>query len=196
MHFLTRDFVHLLSTILGGDRSEQLAQEARVTERKGHLHRTNDRGKRAIKLHHAQAARRGPRGNARRGPGQQDPWHTAAMERLGRHLERPPSLLQKVLLPMMAVLSPILLYSKRGWMVAAVGALVWGALAASSFIDPGRLRGWSSKHWVLDGAMFGPLLFVGLAFITNMPTLVCVAIACLGCVLLLTLGPLLGPGRT
>ncbi len=97
---------------------------------------------------------------------------------------------------MMAVLSAILLYSKRGWMVAAVGALVLGALAASSFIDPGRLRGWSSKHWVLDGAMFGPLLFVGLAFITNMPTLVCVTIASVGCALVLALGQLLRAGRT
>ncbi len=97
---------------------------------------------------------------------------------------------------MMAVLSAILLYSKRGWMVAAVGALVLGALAASSFIDPGRLRGCSSKHWVLDGAVFGPLLFVGLAFITNMPTLVCVAIASVGCALVLALGQLLRAGRT
>lgn len=117
------------------------------------------------------------------------------MDRLRRHLERPPSLLQKVVLPIMAILFSILLYGKRGWVVAAVGAFGWGALVVFSFIDRNRLMPWSTEHWVLDGAMFGPLLFVGLAFITDMPTLVCVAIAVVGCALLLAVGSLLRARR-
>lgn len=67
----------------------------------------------------------------------------------------------------MAILFSILLYGKRGWVVAAVGAFGWGALAVVSFIDRNRLIPWSTEHWFLDGAMFGPLVFVGLAFITD-----------------------------
>ena len=95
----------------------------------------------------------------------------------------------------MAVLFSILLYGKRGWGVAAVGAFGWGAVAVVSFIDRNRWIGWNTEHPVLDGAMFGSLLFVGLAFITDMPTLVCVAIAVVGCALLLAVGSLLRARR-
>ena len=65
----------------------------------------------------------------------------------------------------------------------------------ASFIDPGRLRGGAActGTWTLQCSA-RPV--VALAFNTNMPTLVCVALACVAFSLLLTLGPLLHACRT
>jgi hypothetical protein len=80
----------------------------------------------------------------------------------------------------MAVGMPLLLGAKRGWAVGVVGAVVYGVLAFANVVARDRLVAWSSLHPSLDAAFFGPLLFLALAFLTNLPTETCVAIALLG----------------
>ncbi len=79
----------------------------------------------------------------------------------------------------MAIGLPMALAAKRGWLVGVVAAVVFGALAVGAFRWD-RLKSWSAEHPVLDSALFGPLLFLALAYITNLSTLGCVAIAAAG----------------
>ena len=90
----------------------------------------------------------------------------------------------------MAILCSILLYGKRGWVVAGVGAFAWSPLAVGAFIGRDRVIRWNGEHAVLSVAMFGLLLFASLALITDVPTHVCVAVAVVGCAILLGAGSL------
>lgn len=84
---------------------------------------------------------------------------------------------QKVALVLLAVSASSGLAIKRGWAVGAAAALVYGALAITSILSWERLKAWSSEHPVLDSALFGPLLFLALAYITSLPTATCILIA-------------------
>lgn len=78
-----------------------------------------------------------------------------------------------------SVILVIALTAKRGWAVGAVAALVCGGMFFAA-LRWDRLLRWSAKHPVLDSALFGPLLFLALAYITNLPTATCFAIALAG----------------
>ncbi len=103
--------------------------------------------------------------------------HSGRVDRLHQYVVRPPRLWQKVALVLLAVSASSGLAIKRGWAVGAAAALVYGALAITSILSWERLKAWSSEHPVLDSALFGPLLFLALAYITSLPTATCILIA-------------------
>lgn len=68
----------------------------------------------------------------------------------------------------------------RGWAVGAFAAVVYGALALSMVRRPDPLEAWFQRHPVLDGALFGPLVFVGLAVLTSWSLWICLLLGLAG----------------
>jgi hypothetical protein len=54
---------------------------------------------------------------------------------------------------------------RRGWLIGTVAAVVYGGVGLAVALSPGGVASWSRNHPRLDGAIFGPLLFLALAFV-------------------------------
>jgi hypothetical protein len=74
----------------------------------------------------------------------------------------------------------IALFFKRGIVVGVVAAVVYGYLALVALLRWDWMTGWSKRHPTLDRLLFIPLLFLTVAYISKIPTLICVLIAVLG----------------
>jgi hypothetical protein len=71
------------------------------------------------------------------------------------------------------------LASRRGLLVAAIAAVVYGLMAMCWAFAWERTVAWSKRHPVLDGLVVVPLLFLALAYFTTMSTGLCAVAALL-----------------
>jgi hypothetical protein len=76
----------------------------------------------------------------------------------------PPIWLRWSYVPLFAAMA-LGLALRRGWLIGAVAAVVYGGVGLAVALSPGGVASWSRNHPRLDGAIFGPLLFHALAFI-------------------------------
>lgn len=63
--------------------------------------------------------------------------------------------------------------ARRGWVVGSIAAVVYGGLGLAMALAPGGVVDWSRRHPRADGAFFGPLLFLGLAYLTSLSIWIC-----------------------
>lgn len=97
-----------------------------------------------------------------------------------RYLTRPPALWQKVLLPVVVVLVTVGLADRRGWGVAIVAVIVYGAIGVAFISFHDQLVAFSQDHPVLDASLFAPLLFIALAYMSELSIVLCIVIALAG----------------
>jgi hypothetical protein len=76
------------------------------------------------------------------------------------------------------------LFAKRGAVVGVIAVVVYGLLSFSCLLAWERVRDWSRRHPLLDSLIIVPLLFLALAYVTRLSTVICGLIA-------LIAGPLL-----
>ena len=76
----------------------------------------------------------------------------------------PPIWLRWSYVPLFAAMA-LGLALRRGWLIGTVAAVVYGGAGLAVALSPGGVASWSRNHPRLDGAIFGPLLFLALAFI-------------------------------
>ena len=69
---------------------------------------------------------------------------------------------------------------RRGWVIGAVAAVVYGGIGLAMALSPGGTVSWSKNHHKLDGSLLGPLLFLALALITNLSVWWCLLGGVLG----------------
>lgn len=75
-------------------------------------------------------------------------------------------------------------FAKRGVVVGVVAVIVYGLLSLSCLLAWERVRDWSKRHPLPDSLVIVPLLFVALAYVTRLSTVICILIAAIA-------GPLL-----
>lgn len=80
---------------------------------------------------------------------------------------------------------------RRGWIVGAIAAIVYGGIGLAMAVAPGGVVAWSRRHPRLDSAVFGPLLFLALAYLTPMSIWICALLGVAG----VGLGVLMGIRR-
>ena len=99
----------------------------------------------------------------------------------------PPTWMRWSYLPIFALVV-FAVTQRRGWMVGAVAAVVYGGMYLASALSPAGFVSWSRNHPKSDGAFLGPLLFLTLAVITNLSLWWCllggVPGACIGSALM------------
>lgn len=83
---------------------------------------------------------------------------------------------------------------KRGPVVGAMAAVVYGAMALSVIFAWDHMVAWPRRHPHLDNLLFFPLAFLALALITNLVAYLCALIA-LGLGLVLDVVPRLRRGK-
>ncbi len=71
-------------------------------------------------------------------------------------------------------------FFKRGIVVGVIAAVIYGYLALAALLRWDWMMGWSKRHPTLDRFLFIPLLFLVVAYISKLPTLICALIAVLG----------------
>ncbi len=91
-----------------------------------------------------------------------------------RLAEHPPWYVRVVAVPIFAGMA-FGVAARRGWVVGLVAAVVNGGLGLAMALVPSGVIDWSRRHPRMDGSFFGPLLFLGLAYLTPLPLWVCVA---------------------
>ncbi len=69
------------------------------------------------------------------------------------------------------------IFFKRGIAVGIVAAVVYGHLALLALLRWERMKIWSKHHPVLDSLLVVPLIFLAVAYISKIPTLICLLIA-------------------
>jgi hypothetical protein len=90
----------------------------------------------------------------------------------------PPRPWQKVVSVLLALMVPVAIGAKRGWVIGVAAAVVYGAmLLGGSLAWQKRVTSWSARHPVLDSAFIAPLMFFALAYITNLSLALCLAVA-------------------
>jgi hypothetical protein len=72
---------------------------------------------------------------------------------------------------------------RRGWAVGLLAALVYGAMALLMALAPSSVGSWSRRHPIVDGAMFGPLVLLALAYLTRWPFWLCATVGVIGAVI-------------
>jgi hypothetical protein len=95
---------------------------------------------------------------------------------LSGRAEPPPGLSLLVLLVCIAVAAALAV--KRGVVVGALAAVVYGGIGLSTLAWQ-RTANWSKRHRLLDSLLIIPLLFFAIAYITKLPTGICLLIALL-----------------
>ncbi|MFI7702407.1 hypothetical protein [Nonomuraea sp. NPDC049480] len=88
--------------------------------------------------------------------------------------------LPRVVLPAVAVVITLQMAEKRGVAMGVFAALLYGGFASLSWFAPERVMRWSSRHPVLDGLLFAPILFGVLAYLTPLPLWACLGISAAG----------------
>ncbi|WP_138720991.1 hypothetical protein [Nonomuraea basaltis] len=91
----------------------------------------------------------------------------------------------RVFLPLGTVVLTLQMIDKRGVAMGVLVALTFGTLAAFAWIPPRVAIRWSSRHPLLDGLLFTPILFCALAYLTPLSLLVCLGITVIGTALML-----------
>ena len=76
----------------------------------------------------------------------------------------------------------------RGLLIGLLAFLIYGAIFFPVAVAPSRVAAWSRRNPQLDGAIFGPVTFMGLAVITTLPLWVCLAVGVLGVIAGILLG--------
>jgi hypothetical protein len=99
--------------------------------------------------------------------------------RFNRLVEQPPRSL-RVLSALALLLAALGLAHRRGWVVGAVAVIVYGGLALAMGVAPRAVVAWSRRHPGIDGAFLGPLLFLGLAYLTPLDIWWCAGLAVCG----------------
>jgi hypothetical protein len=89
---------------------------------------------------------------------------------------RPPAPWRKVVAVVLAIVLPLALWDKRGAVVGLVALVVYGGILLVATFDHRRTMAWSSRHVALDAALIVPLTFLALAYLSDLPLGVCVAI--------------------
>lgn len=77
---------------------------------------------------------------------------------------------------------------KRGAVVGALAAVVYGWIGLSTLLAWQRTANWEKRHPLLDSLLVVPLLFFAIAYITNLSTGICLLIALLAGLVLVGLG--------
>jgi hypothetical protein len=90
--------------------------------------------------------------------------------------ERPYPLWLRLSILVPGIVITVALFERRGIVVAAVGALVWGALFVSTWRGVQHSVRWSREHPVLDSLLVVPFAFVALAYLTRLGLGWCVLI--------------------
>ena len=83
----------------------------------------------------------------------------------------------RIALVVVAILMTIEASRMRGIVGGLVAALVYGSMALRSVLDRGRPATWGRRHPVLDSLFFIPLLFLALAYVTDLSSGLCLLIA-------------------
>ncbi len=73
---------------------------------------------------------------------------------------------------------------KRGAAVGIIAAVVYGSIALANLVAWQRTRAWSKQHPVLDSLLIVPLLFLAIAYLTDLSIGGCVAATALAGALL------------
>lgn len=73
-------------------------------------------------------------------------------------------------------------------MVGAVAAVVYGGIALPTAFDREGTVAWSRRHPLMDGAIFGPLVFLSLAYLTPWALWICLIVGLIGLLLGVGLG--------
>ncbi|MDQ2956230.1 MAG: hypothetical protein M3Y42_04620 [Actinomycetota bacterium] len=97
----------------------------------------------------------------------------------------PPWYLRLLFVPLFALFALFALVAfgvagKRGWVVGAIAAVVYGGLGLAMALAPGGVVAWSRRHPRMDGSVFGPLLFLALAYLTSIAIWICAAVGVVG----------------
>lgn len=77
---------------------------------------------------------------------------------------------------------------RRGWVVGSVAAVVYGGLGLAMALAPGGVVAWSRRHPRLDGAFFGPLVFLATAYLTSLSIWICAGAGVVGVAIGVALG--------
>lgn len=90
---------------------------------------------------------------------------------------RPPALWRKVAAVVLAILLPVALWDKRGAIVGVIALVVYGGVLLIATFNHSRTMTWSRRHVALDAALIVPLVFLALAYLTDLALATCVALA-------------------
>lgn len=85
---------------------------------------------------------------------------------------------------------------RRGVAVGIIAAVVYGSIALSTAAAWQRTAAWSKRHPLLDSLLIVPLLFLAVAYLTNLSIGLCVVIAALAGALLVGLSAVLRRRRS
>jgi hypothetical protein len=110
-----------------------------------------------------------------------------------RTAENPPVWMRLLYVPAFG-LAALGIGERRGWIVGAIAAIVYGGLGLACALAPRGLMRWSRAHPVLDNAFLGPFLFLALAYLTHLSVWWCAVAGVLGSVGGIALGA--SPRRT
>lgn len=94
----------------------------------------------------------------------------------------PPTWMRVVLVPLVASLMLAVTF-KRGWLIGVVALIVYGGLGLGMAFAPKAVLAWERRHPVLDGMIFGPFVFLALAYITSWSLWVCLLLGVAGVLL-------------
>jgi hypothetical protein len=84
-----------------------------------------------------------------------------------------------VLVPLVASLI-LAVISKRGWLIGVVALIVYGGVGLGMAIAPKTVVAWERRHPVIDGMIFGPLVFLAVAYVTSWSLWVCLLLGVAG----------------
>ncbi len=85
---------------------------------------------------------------------------------------------------------------KRGATVGIIAAVVYGSMALSTLLAWERTSAWSKQHPLLDSLIVVPLLFLAIAYLTDLSIALCLIIGVLGGLLLAGISAVLRRRRT
>ena len=100
-----------------------------------------------------------------------------ALRRFNERAVRPPGVVAKAILVLLAVALPAWLWTERGAAVGLVAAAVYGSLFLLGAFRHDRLRAWSRAHPILDLLWLPPLAFLAFAGLTELSLPVCVVLS-------------------
>lgn len=108
-----------------------------------------------------------------------------ALTRFNEYAEREPTRFMQILTVIVGVGTTVAMWERRGAVAGLVALVIYGVGSAHTVLRWDKTIAWSKDHPFLDGLLVVPLLFLALAYLTDLGLLLCLAIAaCAGVALM------------